>query len=378
MKKLIFLLILISLFSAITVVPQTTETIRVGVFFDMTGATSSFGIASTNGIKLAVNEINDSGGINGKRLKIYLEDDEGRPENARTVVQKLINENKVHAILGEVSSTNSLAAAPVAQEAKIPMISPASTNMKVTEVGDYIFRTCFHDPFQGEAMAKFAFYQLKARRIAIFRDVTSDYSKGLSENFTSTFRKLGGKIVATETYAYRDQDFNSQLVKMRRQTPDALYIPGYYSEVGVIAKQARKLKMSIPLLGGDGWDSPELWKLGGNALNNTYITNHFAVDNQAAEVQNFVKKYEAKFKVKPDSLAALAYDSVYFLADAVRRAKSTDGDLIRNALAQTRNFSGVTGKILRLDENRNPVKPAVIQKLNTKTSDFVYQTTIEP
>ena len=378
MKKTILLIILISMLLPAALFAQTAEPIRVGVFLDITGVTSIFGIPTRNGIKLAVEEINAAGGINGRRLKVFLEDNQGRPEKSTEVAARLINENKVHAIIGDVASANSLAVAPLAQEAEIPMITPASTNPRVTAVGDYIFRTCFIDPLQGEAMAKFAFNELMARRVAILTDVNSDYSKGLTENFTQTFTRLGGKIVAKESYFQSDSDFKGQLYKIRSRRPDAVYLPGYFGQTGVIAKQARRLKMLMPLLGGDGWDSPELWKLGGNALNNTYITNHFAVDNPAAEVRDFIKKYEAKFNEKPDSLAALGYDAVYVLADAVRRAGTTDGELLRDAIAQTKNISGVSGKIAQIDKNRNAVKPVYILKLNPKASEFVYNSTIEP
>jgi len=377
MKRIFLLIILISLFSNI-VFSQTVEQVRIGVFADMTGATSFFGQSTLNGVKMAVDEINTTDPINGKWLTIFLEDDQGRPEAARAAVKTLIEQKKVHIILGEVASTNSLAAAPIAQTAGIPMIMPASTNPKVTEVGDYIFRTCFIHPLQGEAMGKFAFNQLKARRVAILGDDTSDYSKGLTEKFRATFTKLGGKIVADELYTQNDPDFRGQLFKIRARKPDAIYLPGYYSQTGEIAKEARRLKMMMPLLGGDGWDSPELWKIGGAALNNSYITNHFADDDQDAKVQEFVQKHKAKFGVKPDSLAALAYDAVYVLADALRRAGTTDGQKLRDAIAGTKNFSGVSGKILEFDKNRNAVKPVVVLKLNPKEYRFIYNSTIEP
>ena len=254
MKKIGLLFLLISLFLTKTIFAQTTELIRVGVFADMTGATSSFGEATKNGIVLAVEEINSAGGIGGRKLKIFLEDDQGRPELARTVVKKLIDEKNVEVILGEVASSNSLAAAPIAQEARIPMITPASTNPKVTEVGNYIFRICFIDPFQGEAMARFAFNKLKVRRVAFLSDNSSDYSKGLVRTFEETFTKLGGKIITKQTYSQKDQDFKGQLRTIRRLKPDAIYVAGYYGEVGIIAKEARQMKMLMPLLGGDGWD----------------------------------------------------------------------------------------------------------------------------
>ena len=377
MKKIILLTFLLLIFSA-NLFAQNQEYIKVGIFGDLTGQTWEFGRASKNGFELATKEINDSGGINGKKIRFIFEDDQGRPETARMVVEKLISQDKVDVILGEVASTISLAAAPVAQEAKFPMISHASTNAKVTEVGDYIFRACFIDPFQGEAMAKFAFNQLKLRRVAILYDVQSDYSKGLSNNFKNTFTALGGKIINEQSYAQTDPDFTAQLKTIKKSKPDAIYLPGYYSQTAVIAKQAREMKMNFPLLGSDGWDSPELWKLGGKSLNNSYITNHFAVDNPSPTMKNFVAKYEAKYGVKPDSLAALAYDTMHLLADALKRANSTDGKILRDALAQTKNFEGVTGKITRFDESRNAIKPVIILKTQPETSRFVYHATIEP
>jgi branched-chain amino acid transport system substrate-binding protein len=321
------------------------DTIKVGVYGDLTGQTSSFGQSTKNGIELAVEEINNAGGVNGKKIQLVVEDDQGRPEQAKTVVSKLINQDKVVAVLGEVASTNSLAAAPVAQEAKIPMITPSSTNPKVTETGDYISRVCFIDPFQGSTMAKFAATTLKAKTAAILGDVNSDYSKGLTQFFEEEFTKQGGKVIAKEAYTQNDPDFKGQLTKIRNLNPDVLYIPGYYGQVGIIAKQARELNMTLPLLGGDGWDSPELWKLGGDALKNSYISNHYSADNPAPEIQNFVKAYRAKFNVVPDSLAALAYDAAKVLADAIKRAGGTDSAKLKDAINATKNFAGVTGTI---------------------------------
>lgn len=356
---------------------NTGDTIKVGVFADLTGQTSSFGQSTKNGVELAVEEINKAGGLNGKKIEMLVEDDQGRPEQAKTVVSKLINQDHVQAILGEVASTNSLAAAPVAQEAKIPMITPSSTNPKVTEVGDYVSRVCFIDPFQGSVMAKFAANTLKAKTAAIFGDVNSDYSKGLTQFFEEEFTKLGGKVIAKEAYTQNDPDFKGQLTKIRDLNPDVIYVPGYYSQVGIIAKQARELGMNMPLLGGDGWDSPELWKLGGDSLKNAYISNHYSAENPAPEIQSFVKAYKAKYGVVPDSLAALAYDAANVLADAIKRAGGTDSAKLKDAINSTKDFAGVTGKIT-LDANRNAVKPAVILALDPASSSFKYKETISP
>lgn len=384
MKKIIVSLLLSSfLFTSCVQKGGTTSNndsgnvIKVGVFGDLTGQTSSFGQSTKNGIELAVEEINQAGGINGKQIQLIIEDDQGRPEQAKTVVSKLINQDKVVAVLGEVASTNSLAAAPVAQEAKIPMITPSSTNPKVTEVGDYISRVCFIDPFQGATMAKFAANTLKAKTVAILGDVNSDYSKGLTQFFEEEFTKQGGKVVAKEAYTQTDPDFKGQLTKIRDLKPDVLYVPGYYGQVGIIAKQTRELGMEIPILGGDGWDSPELWKLGGEALKNAYITNHYSADNPAPEIQNFVKNYKAKFNTTPDSLAALAYDSAKVLADAIKRAGSTESAKLKDAINSTKNFAGVTGTI-SLDEKRNAVKPAVVLSLNPSGAKFEFKETISP
>lgn len=353
------------------------DTIKVGVYGDLTGQTSSFGQSTKNGIELAVEEINAAGGVGGKKIQLVIEDDQGRPEQAKTVVQKLISQDKVQAVLGEVASTNSLAAAPVAQGAKIPMITPSSTNPKVTEVGNYISRVCFIDPFQGSVMAKFASNTLKAKTAAILGDVNSDYSKGLTQFFEEEFTKLGGKVVAKEAYTQTDPDFKGQLTKIRNLKPDVIYIPGYYGQVGIIAKQARELDMTMPLLGGDGWDSPELWKLGGPALKNAYISNHYSAENPAPEIQNFVKAFKAKFDVEPDSLAALAYDAAKVLADAIRRAGGTDPAKLKDAINSTEDFAGVTGKIT-LDMGRNAVKPAVVLELDPTAGKFKFKETIAP
>jgi len=354
-----------------------TGDIKVGVYGDTTGATSSFGQSTKNGIQLAFDEINAAGGVNGRKLLMIFEDDQGTPEKAKTVISKLISQDKVVAVLGEVASSNSLAAAPVAQEAKIPMITPSSTNPKVTEVGDYISRVCFIDPFQGSVMAKFAANTLKAKTAAILGDNSSDYSKGLTQFFEQEFTKLGGTIITKQTYAQKDQDFKAQLTQMRDQKPDVIYVPGYYGEVGIIARQARELGMNQPLLGGDGWDSPELWKLGGAALKPAYISNHYSADNPAPEIQNFVKAYQAKFNVAPDSLAALAYDSAKVLADAIKRAGGTDSAKLKEAINATKNFAGVTGTIT-LDASRNAVKSAVVLELDPAASKFNFKETIFP
>ena len=388
MKRIFLsLLVLASLLASFGCTPKggesnqagaTGDTIKVGVYVDLTGQTSSFGQSTKNGIELAVEEINKSGGVNGKQLQLVIEDDQGRTEQAKTVVEKLIKQDKVVAVLGEVASSNTLAAAPVAQEAKIPMITPSSTNPKVTQVGDHIFRVCFLDDFQGSSIAKFASNTLNAKSAAILGDVNSDYSKGLTEFFEKEFTKLGGKVVAKEAYSQTDADFKGQLTKIRDLKPDVVYIPGYYGQVGIIAKQARELGMTMPLLGGDGWDSPELWSLGGESLKNSFITNHYSADDPNPVIQNFVKSYKAKYNnVAPDSLAALAYDSAKVLADALKRAGGTDSAKLREAINSTKDFAGVTGTI-SINAERNAVKPAVVLEVKPDTKQLLPKDKIYP
>ena len=352
-----------------------TGTILVGYYGDLSGRTSSFGQSTKNGVEMAADEINKAGGINGRTIKIITEDDQGEPNKAATVVTKLINQDKVQALLGEVASSNSLAAAPKAQEAKVPMISPSSTNPAVTQVGDYIFRVCFIDPFQGEVMAKFSANNLKAKRAAILYDFNSDYSRGLYQFFKRSFISLGGEIVSEQSYTQGDRDFSGQLTAIRAANPEVIYVPGYYGEVGVIANQTKQLGIKAPLLGGDGWDAPQLWQLGGASLNGNYISNHYSVDDPSPAIRKFVADYEGRFKMLPDALAALGYDSMKVLADAIKRAGGTDSAKLRDAIAQTKDFPGVTGTIT-IDKDRNAVKPAVVLKL--QDSKFVYETTISP
>ena len=382
-RTLLALLLITTLFAGLacerrgsgTNATDGTGEIIVGYYGDLTGRTASFGQSTKNGVEMAVDEINKAGGIMGRQVRVIVEDDQGEPNKAATVVSKLVNQDKVHAVLGEVASSNSLAAAPKAQEAGIPMISPSSTNPNVTQVGDYIFRVCFIDPFQGDVMAKFASNNLKAKRAAILYDFNADYSRGLREFFTRSFKGLGGEIVAEQSYTQGDRDFSGQLTQIRAANPDVIYVPGYYGEVGVISNQSKQLGINAPLLGGDGWDSPQLWQLGGASLNGNYISNHYSVDDPSPAIQKFVADYKARFNLLPDALAALGYDSMKVLADAITRAGGTDGAKLRDAIAQTRNFVGVTGSIT-IDKDRNAVKPAVVLKLQDQK--FVYNTTIYP
>ena len=350
--------------------PGDAKTIKLGEYGSMTGSLATFGQSTDNAIKMATAEINAQGGVLGKPVEIALEDDSSRAEQVPGAVLKLINDDNVLAILGEVASSNSLAAAPICQSAGVPMLSPTSTNPKVTQVGDYIFRACFIDPFQGSVMAKFARGDLKAQTAAIFTDVKSDYSKGLTEFFKKEFTSSGGKIVSEESYRAGDTDFRAQLTNIKGKTPDVIYMPGYYTEVANIAVQARSLGLDKPLLGGDGWDSPKLFDIGQKAVDNSYITNHYSPENRDPKVVKFVTDYRAKYKETPDALAAVAYDAANIMFDAIKRAGTLDRAKLRDALAATKNFNGVTGTI-SMDADRNAQKPIVVLKVADGKQEFV-------
>jgi branched-chain amino acid transport system substrate-binding protein len=349
--------------------------IVIGEYGSLTGNTATFGQSTKNGSEMAFDELNSAGDLLGKKVKLIVEDDQSKPEEAATAVTKLINQNNVIAVLGEVASSRSLAAAPICQGGKIPMVTPSSTNPKVTQVGDYIFRVCFTDIQQGEADAKFAAKSLKVKKAALLYDVRNDYSVGLRLVFAQKFKEYGGEIVGEQSYSEGDSDFRAQLTQLKASNPEIIYVPGYYTEVGTIARQSRDLGIAAPLLGGDGWDSPRLWEIGGKALNGCFFSNHYSVDDPSPAVQKFVSDYKAKYGVIPDALAALGYDAARILAEAIKRAGSTDGAKIREALAQTKSFPGVTGTIT-IDKDRNAIKPVVMLKI--VDGKFVFQEKIEP
>jgi branched-chain amino acid transport system substrate-binding protein len=355
---------------------EDRSTLKIGFFGDLSGPTFNFGQSAMNGVLMAADEINQAGGINGHRIDIVIEDDKGSPELAAQVTGKLIDRDKVVAIIGAGASGNSLAAAPKAQSSHIPLIAPSSTNPAVTQAGDYIFRACFIDAFQGEVMAKFAANTLKAKKAAIMLDFNSPYSRGLTEFFESSFGKLDGEILIKQSYSQGDADYRGQLSVIKAANPDVIYIPGYYGDVAIIARQARQMGLTMPLLGADGWDAPELWELGGDALNGCYISNHYSADDPSEIIQKFVHDYRQRFgNLTPDAHAALAYDALRFLGEAIRKAGTTEGQKLRDALAATKNFAGVTG-IISMDAERNAVKPAVILKLEDRR--YIYQETIQP
>jgi branched-chain amino acid transport system substrate-binding protein len=372
------------------------DAIILGEFGSLTGVTATFGKSTQRGIQMAVEEINKSGGINGKLVRVVVEDDQSKPEEAATVVKKLVNQDKVLIVLGEVASSRTLAGAPTCQEAGVPLITPASTNPRVTEVGDYVFRVCFIDPFQGEVMAKFARNTLKVSKAAILKDIKNDYSVGLAQFFTETFKSLGGTIVVEESYSEGDIEFRAQLTAIKARNPEVIFIPGYYTEVGLIARQARDLGITVPLIGGDGWDSPRLVEIGGKALENTYYSNHYTPEDPRPEIQKFIAEYKAKYNEVPDAMAPLGYDAARIAFDAIKRSgileeknirkayeenpkarflmeainTGANRRLIRDAIAQTKDFPGMTG-LITIDPNRNAKKSAVVVKVEDGKVKFV-------
>ena len=351
------------------------STIKIGYFGDLSGPTFNFGQSGKNGVLLAAAEVNQAGGINGRKIDVVIEDDQGNPERAATVVNKLVHLDKVVALIAGGASGNSLAAGPNAQAEKVPMISPSSTNPAVTQIGDYIFRACFIDAFQGDVMARFAVKSLNAKKAAIMLDYNSPYSRGLTGFFELSFTKLGGQVVSKQSYTQGDADFRGQLSALKATEPDVIYLPGYYGDVAIIAKQARQLGLIQPLLGGDGWDAPELWSLAGDSINGSYITNHYSVEDPSPAIQKFVQDYKLQSgNLTPDAHAALAYDAMRFLVEAIQRA-GTDGPKLRDALAETKNFPGITG-VISIDKDRNAVKPATVLKL--EDGKYIYIETIQP
>jgi branched-chain amino acid transport system substrate-binding protein len=376
MKRLakLFLISVVSIF--LLVLPlQAARTIKIGAIFPITGPLATFGTSCANGAKMAIEEVNLRGGVLGSKIQLLIEDDQYKPEEAANAAKKLIERDKVVALIAEVTSSITLVVAPIAQQSKIVLLTPTATNPKVTQVGDYIFRACFIDDFQGEVMANFVYKNLKLKTAAILTAVTSDYSKGLAQFFKQKYTALGGKIVAEESYSEGDSDFRAQLTKIKAAKPEFVYVPGYYADVGPILLQARELGITVPFGGGDGWDSPVLLQTAGKAAEGCFFSNHYSPDSKELVVQTFVKNYQKKYGTTPDALAALAYDAAKLLVDAINRAGSTDSSKIRDALAATKGFRGVTG-VITFDANRNPVKSAVI--IEIKGGKQVYRATVKP
>jgi branched-chain amino acid transport system substrate-binding protein len=352
-----------------------SKEIKIGGDFELTGGVASYGQSAVNGAKLAFKQVNASGGVLGKQINFITADNKSEPSESANAVTKLITQDKAVVIMGAVASSNTLAAVQIATDNKIPLLTPTSTNPKITvddngKVKDYIFRSCFIDPFQGTVMANFATRTLKAKTAVIYVDNSSDYAKGLAQFFEESFVKNGGQILEKEAYLQKDQDFKATLTKIKAANPDVVYVPGYYEEVGKIVKQGRELGINVPILGGDGWDSPKLVEMAGKeVLNNTYFSNHYSIEDKDPKVSKFVEDYKKEYNQNPDALAALGYDGAMMIVDAIKRANSVEPDKIKDALAQTKDLQLVTG-LISLDASHNPIKSAVIIEMKDGNQTF--------
>ena len=346
----------------------------IGFFAPTSGPQASFGLDAANGATLAVEEINQAGGALGHPIKLISKDTESLPEQTTVVVTGLINDDKVAALIGEIVTDRSLVAARLAQASGIPMVTPGATNETVTAEGDCIFRVCYTDPFQAEVILKLA-RSLDVEKAAILFDASNPYGNGLMEVLKDGFLKHGGTIVAEESYRAGDTNFNAQLNVIRQKNPDSIFLPSYYPEAALIIRQARQLGIDVPFLGTDGWDSAEFLNVSGRSANNCYFTSHFSTENASERGKTFSDAYLARFQSAPPALAALTYDAVWLVADALRRSGSAEHAALRDALAATRDFPGVTGNI-SFDQGRDPRKPAVIIRVQDGT--FTYLETIQP
>lgn len=352
-----------------------TNEILIGHYGSLSGSEATFGKSTDNGIQMAVEEINAAGGIGGKKVRLITYDDKGDAKEAGNAVTRLVTNDGVKAVIGQVASKLSLAGGPICQEHGVPMISPSSTNPAVTQVGDMVFRVCFIDPFQGSVCARFARDHIKAETAAILYDQSTPYSVGLMEEFEKAFVKAGGKVVRKETFQAGDQDFSSQLTQIRAADPQVVFIPVYYAQIGNIAQQARQLGIKVPFVGADGWESGQLASLAAGALDGSFYSNHYSQESDAPKIKEFLAKYKAKYGEIPDSMAALGYDAASVLFAAMKTAPALDGKDLAAAIAKTKDFDGVTGKIT-LNENRDAVKPAVM--LEIRDGKPTYVATIEP
>ena len=351
------------------------EPLKIGEVNPISGAIGQYGTTCHKGIELAIEQANAAGGVLSRSIELVTEDNQSKPGQTATIVRKLITQDKVVAIVGDLTSSATMEGAPIAQNAKVPMVTPLATNPKVTEIGDYIFRVCFVDEFQGRVMARFATERLKATKAAILTDVKQDYSVGLGDFFKQTFTAASGTIVREQSYSSGDTDFRAQLTSIKAARPDVLFVPGYYPEVSIILKQARQLGLTIPIIGCEAWDNPTLLQVAGSAANGCYFSNQFSADDPAPVVQEFDKVYQQKFGSRPDNFAALGYDAARVVLEAIKKAGSADSTALRDAVAQTKDFPGVSGNI-SIDSKRNASKPVVI--LAIKDDRIQYLEKINP
>jgi branched-chain amino acid transport system substrate-binding protein len=361
MTKICCLLLALCLLAACTA-PESPNTVKIGAFLSMTGATAAFGTSASNAINLAVDEANRNGGIDGKQISLDIEDDHSNTQEVPDIVNHLIKEHKVHALIAEPVSTRAMLGAPIAQQNQIVMISSASVKPELTMQGDYIFRACFISSTEGDEIAKFAVDHLKAKSAAIILDDKNDYAVVLAGFFAESFKKRGGQIVSEQKYAANATDLSAQMMAIKTAAPDVVFAPGFYTTAPLVAREVKRSGLKTTLIGSDGWDSPNLFDAGSEPFEGVYFANHFWAGSNDPLVTKFVADYRAKYGVAPDALAATAYDASRMLFDAFKRAKSTESAAVRNALAQTKDFPGVTGKIT-LDQNRNAQVPVYMLRI---------------
>ncbi len=376
-KSLVLVVLVLLIMSAVAL---GAEEIIIGLVTPVTGDVATFGMSVRNAALLWEKQVNSRGGIQGRKVKILVEDDKGTPAETANAVSKLISQSKVLMIMGPVTSNCASAGAPIGQANKVPVLTPTGTNPEITAIGDYVFRACFIDPFQGRVMAKFAIETLKAKTAAMLYDIGNPYTKGLAENFEKFFTSGGGKVVVSETYGAGESDFSAQLTKIKKANPDVLWLPDYYNTVGLITRQARQLGIKKAVfLGADGWDSPELLPIAGESIEGGFFSNHFFAGSTQPAVVAFVRDYKSAYESEPDALAALTWDACAIAESAlnasIKKVGKLDRAALRDALAATRDAQGVSGK-MAFDENRNPIKPAVI--LEVKNAKFAYKSTINP
>lgn len=347
----------------------------IGASFELTGNVANYGKSTLSGLKLAVDQVNKAGGVNGKQLVVVESDNKSEPAESGNSVTKLITQDKVVAVVGPATSGCVFAATPVVTSNKVPLIAPCATAPAITvdngQVKEFIFRACFIDPFQGRVMAEFADKTLCVKNVAILHDASSDYSKGLAEVFEKTLNEKGGKVVAKEAFLSKDIDFKAALTKIKAANPEAIYIPGYYEEVAKIIKQTREIGLNVPLIGCDGWDSPKLVEIAGpEALNNTYFSSAFSVQDQTESVQKFIADYKAMYQKDPDIFCMQGYNAGLVLADALKRAgDGADGTKLAAAIAATKDLPVASGK-LTYDKDHNPIISAIIIEMKDGVQSF--------
>jgi branched-chain amino acid transport system substrate-binding protein len=355
---------------------SAASTVKVGLNYELTGGVASYGQSLVSGIELAFEELNKNGGVLSKQLEAVKVDNKSESTEAANVSTRLATRDKVVAILGPATSGNTKAASPAALQNKIPLVSASATADDVTvdsngKVREFIFKTCFSDSFQGVMMSNFAFNDLKAKKAVVLVDSTSDYSKGLAKNFKETYSKLGGQVIGEEAYQAKETDFKAVLTKIKGLNPEVLFLPGYYEEVGLIVRQARELGLNVPVLGGDGYESPKLAELAGkDALNKVYYTTAYSSEDSSSEVVKFNDAFKKKYGKAPDAFNALGYDMAYLVADALKRAGAVDSVKLKEALESTKDFKGVTGNVT-IDKTHNTVKSVTVIEMKSGVPTFL-------